>query len=79
MPPFKISHLSSSEFVGMVTDDSDCKIELKTFHSEIINEQEALKKEQENYIDIAAIRNTIVQRNYVQLKKDIIRSEMEPC
>lgn len=83
VPPSKISSLSSGEFVGMVADDPDCKIELKTFHSEIINDHEALKKEQENYIDIAVIRkldNAIVQRNYLQIKQDIqdiIHSEME--
>ncbi|WP_163408100.1 conjugal transfer protein MobC [Flavobacterium ajazii] len=74
VPPSKISGLSSGEFVGMVADDPDCKIELKTFHSEIINDHEALKKEQDNYIDIPIIRkvdNAMVQRNYLQIKKDI--------
>ncbi|WP_173968108.1 conjugal transfer protein MobC [Flavobacterium collinsii] len=74
VPPSKISGLSSGEFVGMVADDPDCKIELKTFHSEIINDHEALKKEQDNYVDIPVIRkvdNAMVQRNYLQIKKDI--------
>lgn len=74
VPPSKISGLSSGEFVGMVADDPDCKIELKTFHSEIINDHEALKKEQDNYVDIPIIRkvdNAMVQRNYLQIKKDI--------
>jgi hypothetical protein len=83
VPPSKISSLSSGEFVGMVADDPDCKIELKTFHSEIINDHEALKKEQDDYKDIAVIRkldNSMVQRNYLQIKQDIqdiIHSEME--
>lgn len=46
IPPSKISALSSEEFVGMVADDPDCKIALKTFHCEILNDHEALKKEQ---------------------------------
>jgi hypothetical protein len=74
VPPSKISGLSSGEFVGMVADDPDCKIELKTFHSEIVNDHEALKKEQDDYIDIPVIRkvdNSMVQRNYLQIKKDI--------
>ncbi|MGO4770904.1 conjugal transfer protein MobC [Flavobacterium sp. W22_SRS_FK3] len=74
VPPSKISGLSSGEFVGMVADDPDCKIELKTFHSEIINDHEALKKEQDGYLDIPIIRkvdNSMVQRNYLQIKKDI--------
>ncbi len=83
IPPSKISALSSGEFVGMVADDPDNKIELKTFHCEIINDHEALKKEQESYKDIEVIRrldNGMVQRNYLQIKQDIqdiIQSEME--
>ncbi|HET7119138.1 MAG TPA: conjugal transfer protein MobC [Hanamia sp.] len=83
IPPSKISALSSGEFVGMVADDPDNKIELKTFHCEIINDHEALKREQEDYRDIEVIRkldNSMVQRNYLQIKQDIqdiIQSEME--
>jgi hypothetical protein len=83
VPPSTISSLSSGEFVGMVADDPDCKIELKTFHCEILNDHKMLKKEEENYKDIAIIRrldNTMVQRNYLQVKQDIqdiIHSEME--
>jgi len=83
VPPSKISSLSSGEFVGMVADDPDCKIDLKTFHCEILNDHDALKKEQDGYNDIQVIRkldNTMVQRNYLQIKQDIqeiIQSEME--
>ena len=83
VPPSKISGLSSGEFVGMVADDPDCKIELKTFHSEIVNDHKALKNEQDDYKDIPVIRkvdNAMVQRNYMQIKqdiKDIIYSEKE--
>jgi len=83
VPPSKISALSSGEFVGMVADDPDCKIDLKTFHCEILNDHAALKKEQDSYKDIQVIRkldNTMVQRNYLQIKQDvqdIIHSEME--
>lgn len=83
VPPSKISSLSSGEFVGMVADDPDCKIELKTFHCEIVNDHNALKKEEANYKDIAVIRKidtAIVQRNYLQVKQDIqeiMQSEME--
>ena len=83
IPPSKIAALSSGEFVGMVADDPHCKIELKTFHCELLNDHDALKKEQENYKEIAIVRkldNTIVQRNYLQVKQDIqeiIHSEME--
>lgn len=83
VPPSKISALSSGEFVGMVADDPDCKIELKTFHCEIINDHEALKKEEKNYKEIPPVRkldNVMIQRNYLQIKQDIqdiTDSEME--
>jgi len=83
VPPSKISSLSSGEFVGMVADDPDNKIELKTFHCEIINDHDALKKEQDNYKEIPVIRkldNAMVQRNYLQVKQDvqdIVQAEME--
>ena len=74
VPPSKIATLSSGEFVGMVADDPDCKIELKTFHCEILNDHNLLRIEQESYKDIQVIRkldNTIVQLNYLQVKQDI--------
>jgi len=83
VPPSTISSLSSGEFVGMVADDPDCKIELKTFHCAILNDHQALKKEIDNYVPIPKIReidNSIIQRNYLQIKQDIqevIDSEME--
>lgn len=83
IPPSKISALSSGEFVGMVADDPDNKIDLKAFHCEIINDHEALKREEENYKEIEVIRkldSSMVQRNYFQIKQDIqdiIQSEME--
>ncbi len=83
IPPSKISALSSGEFVGMVADDPDNKIDLKAFHCEIINDHEALKREEESYKEIEVIRkldNGMVQRNYFQIKQDIqdiIQSEME--
>jgi hypothetical protein len=83
IPPSKISALSSGEFVGMVADDPENKIELKSFHCEILNDHKALKEEEENYKEIEMIRtidNSMVQRNYLQVKQDIqdiINNEME--
>lgn len=83
IPPSKISALSSGEFVGMVADDPNNKIELKSFHCEIIHDHEALKREEENYKNIEVIRKLdsgMVQRNYFQIKQDIqdiIQSEIE--
>lgn len=83
IPLSKISGLSSGEFVGMVADDPDNKIELKTFHCEIINNHEAIKREEENYKNIEVIRrldSNMIQQNYFRIKQDIqdiIQSELE--
>lgn len=83
IPPSRIAALSSGEFVGLVADNPDNKIELKAFHCEIINDHAQLKKEESEYSDIAVIRkidNIMVQRNYLQVKQDIqdiINTEME--
>ena len=83
IPPSKISALSSGEFVGMVADDPDNKIDLKAFHCEIFNNHNALKIEEEGYAPIPSIRridNKDIQLNYVQIKIDIqkmIHSEIE--
>lgn len=83
IPPSKISALSSGDFVGMVADDPDQKIELKTFHSSIINDHAALKAEQEAYREIPVVRkldNSIIQRNYLQIKQevqDLVQAEIE--
>jgi hypothetical protein len=83
VPPSKISALSSGEFVGMVADNPDCKIELKTFHSEIINDHDSLRKEEESFKEIPPVRKideSMIHRNYLQIKQDvqdIIHAEME--
>lgn len=83
IPPSKISGLSSGEFVGMVADNPTEKIDLKVFNSEIINDHDALKLEEESYKPIPEIRkvdNAMVQRNFMQIRQDIqdiIYSEME--
>jgi type IV secretory pathway TraG/TraD family ATPase VirD4 len=83
VPPSKIASLSSGEFVGMVADDPLCRIDLKTFHAEILNDHEAIKSEEASYREIEPVRKIdqqAVQRNYDQVKQDIqeiIQSEME--
>jgi hypothetical protein len=83
VPPSKISSLSSGEFVGMTADDPQCRIKLKTFHCEIVNDHEALRREEENYTEIPPVRHLdsgMIQRNFQQIKcdvQDIIYTEME--
>lgn len=74
VPASRISALSSGEFVGLVADNPDEKIELKAFHCEIVNDHEALKREADDYQPIPAVRVInagIVQRNYLQIKQDV--------
>jgi len=75
IPASKIAGLSSGEFVGMVADDPTSKIELKTFHCQIQNDHDAIRREELTYQDIPQAR-TINQNeilmNYQRVKEDIM-------
>jgi hypothetical protein len=74
IPVSKIASLSSGEFVGMVADDHENKILLKTFHSEIQNDHHALREEELAYSPIPNVRDTDsmdILANYQQIKEDI--------
>ncbi|MBC9795387.1 conjugal transfer protein MobC [Sinomicrobium weinanense] len=74
VPASTIASLSSGKFVGMVADNPVDKIDLKAFHGEIINDHEALKREEEGYKPIAPVRqldSEMIQRNYREIKEDI--------
>lgn len=83
IPASKIAVLSSGEFVGMVADNPEEKIDLKSFHTGIQNDHEELKKEMNQYKPIPIIKNldnNMVQQNYSQVRKDIqelIENELE--
>jgi len=83
IPVNKISSLSSGEFVGMVADDPDQKIELKAFCAEIQNDHETLAKEQSLFKDlpeITSVSQNKILENYLSIKKDvqsIVETEME--
>jgi type IV secretory pathway TraG/TraD family ATPase VirD4 len=74
IPLSKIATLSSGEFVGMVADDPNQMVELKAFYCQVLNDHEVLRKEQENYKEIAEFKkldNLIIQRSYLQIKQDV--------
>ncbi|SFH37259.1 conjugal transfer protein MobC [Pedobacter insulae] len=83
VPASKIAALSSGDFVGMVADNPDEKIELKAFHCSIVNDHNALKAEEDAYVPIPVIRqvnNGMVQRNYLLIKQqvqDIVQTEIQ--
>ncbi|HEX5170468.1 MAG TPA: conjugal transfer protein TraG, partial [Cyclobacteriaceae bacterium] len=74
IPPSKIAALSSGEFVGTVADDPGQKIDLKVFHAEIMNDHEAIRREEEEYKSIPKIRSISqyeIQQNYFRIKNEI--------
>jgi hypothetical protein len=83
IPASKIATLSSGEFVGMVADDPQQKITLKSFHCEIINDKNALQLEEKHFKELPVISNItqeMVLKNYYRIKKDIeelIETEIE--
>lgn len=74
IPASKIASLSSGEFVGMVADNPDQKIELKMFHAEIVNDHEAIKLEEQKYVPLPGVRKVSeeeIAENYKKIKADI--------
>ncbi|MGV3685053.1 MAG: conjugal transfer protein MobC [Daejeonella sp.] len=74
IPAAKISTLSSGEFVGMVADDPQTKIDLKIFHNEIVNNHNAIKAQERQFKSIPKIRtidSDLIEVNYYQIKQDI--------
>lgn len=83
IPSSKIASLSSGEFVGMVADDPSEKIKLKIFHCEVLNDHEALKKEQNLYKELPLIKDisqNMILKNYFKIKQEVdrlIQNEIE--
>lgn len=83
IPASRIAGLSSGEFVGMVADNPDEVIKLKTFHCHIQNDHDAIKAEEASYKELPKIREVPsldVQNNFIKIKNevvDIIESEMQ--
>ena len=74
IPASKIASLSSGEFVGMVADNPDQKIELKMFHAEIVNDHEAIRLEEKAYRPLPGIRKVSdeeIRENYRRVWADI--------
>jgi hypothetical protein len=75
IPTSKIAALSSGEFVGMVSDNPDQKIDLKVFHGEILNDHEAIRTEEDDYKEIPGVReinSDMVQENYLRIKREVL-------
>ncbi|WP_374950677.1 conjugal transfer protein MobC [Mucilaginibacter sp.] len=82
VPASKIASLSSGEFVGIVADNPDQKIQLKVFHGEIQNDHAAIAREEKGYKDIpviAQVSATDISENYQAIKKDVERLVIAEC
>ena len=83
IPPSAIAGLSSGEFVGMVADNPDMKIELKTFHCEIMNDHTYLQNSNSLDAVLPVIRQLdalMINTNYMRIKNEvqlIIENEVE--
>lgn len=83
IPPSRIAALSAGEFVGMCADNPDQPLDLKTFHCTLVNDHQALQRQQAAQKPLPVVRQVtpeVVQANYRQIKEDvetIIFSEME--
>lgn len=76
IPPSKISTLSSGEFVGMVSDDPNQKIDLKIFHCRIINDMEKLRSEEKSQKKIPVhkpVSQQEISDNYYQIRMEAKR------
>jgi hypothetical protein len=83
VPVSTIASLSSGQFVGMVTDNPDEKMDLKAFCCEIINDHERLQKESSSFKNlevVSKVEQKQVVENYLKIKRVvtfIIENEME--
>lgn len=83
IPAAKIASLSSGEFVGIVADNPEQKIQLKMFHNEIQNDHDAIAQEEESYKSIPHPQKVSygeIIENYMRIKEDIdqlFESELE--
>lgn len=75
VPVSRIASLSSGEFVGIVADNPEQKITLKTFCAEIVNSYKKLAKERRMYQALPKVKEvngSLVTENFRQIKRDII-------
>jgi hypothetical protein len=83
VPTSTISTLSSGEFVGVVADNPDQEIQLKRFHSCIVNDHQLLAKQDKLAKPIPKVRSISpeeVRQQYQQIKLEVhelVASELD--
>lgn len=74
VPISTISSLSSGEFVGMVADNPNEIINLKTFHAMIVQDHVAQEKEKKSHKELPEVRkveNKDLHANYYIIREDV--------
>jgi hypothetical protein len=74
IPAAKIAMLSSGEFVGIVSDNPEQKIDLKMFHSEIQNDHKAIAQQEFGFRPIPKVSHVEygdVMENYIRIKHEV--------
>jgi hypothetical protein len=74
VPASKIAALSSGDFVGMVADNPEQRIDLKMFHCAIQNDHEAIARKEAAYRPIPIVESVseeTITENYRQIRADI--------
>jgi len=61
--------LSSGEFVGLVADEPGKDLELKTFHSKIVREEDSVPLD--DLPVISDVNKEDIQREFITVKSDI--------
>lgn len=74
VPVSKISSLSSGEFVGLVADDPDRKMQLKAFHCEVQADFEKINEQEKSFEPLPVVRKLSqfeVQDDFNAVHKDV--------
>ncbi|MDP4254654.1 MAG: YWFCY domain-containing protein [Bacteroidota bacterium] len=75
IPPSRIATLSSGDFVGIVADNPDQRLELKAFSARLIVDFKALNREKEQYEELPTVRQ--VSKEEVLAVSRQIRMDVE--
>ncbi len=57
-----------------MADDPPQRMELKAFHCELINDPEALEREQRSFMELPKVRDVdekVIKENFVKVKQDV--------
>ncbi|GGH70165.1 hypothetical protein HNQ91_002956 [Filimonas zeae] len=71
IPQSVISSLSAGEFVGVVADNPDQRIDLKMFHSDFVLDKNRIKKADYLPLPKKQVSSAIVLDTFLQIKKDV--------